>query len=151
MKLTICSSAAFYKHVNDLKAQLESDKIEVITPHNAQVMAASGDYDVRHYKTWYDNEAHYDQKAELMRGHFDEVAAGDVILVVNDPKHGVDDYIGGNVLMEMALAFYLKKPIYILHGIPADSPFEEEIRGMMPIVLHNNLAKLRELLVAPAM
>lgn len=146
MKLIICSSAAFYKHVNDLKAQLESQKIEVITPHDAQIMADSGNYDVTHYKTWYDNEADYDRKAQLMRGHFDKVAAGDAILVVNDPKHGVDNYIGGNVLMEMALAFYLNKPICLLHDIPVDSAFEEEIRGMMPIVLHNDLAKLRKLL-----
>lgn len=71
-----------------------------------------------------------------MRGHFDEVARGDAVLVLNYEKHGVQNYIGGNVLMEMALAFYLKKPIFIINEVPKESAFLEEIIGLGPIVLH---------------
>jgi hypothetical protein len=61
---------------------------------------------------------------------------------VNDAKHGVAGYIGPNVLMEMALAFYQRKPIYILNGLPDDSPFEEELKGMMPVILKGDLAQI---------
>ena len=102
----------------------------------------TGNYDVEQYKTWYSDDADYTKKADLMRAHFDEITDGDGILVVNDEKHGVPGYIGPNVLMEMSLAWYQKKPIYILNDLPKDSPFEEELNGMMPIVLRGQLERL---------
>jgi len=108
----------------------------------ATMMKESGDFDVSHYKTWYADAGDYHKKAELMHGHFDKVAAGDAILVLNFEKNGKQNYIGPNVLMEMALAFHLKQPIFILNEMPEDSPFEEELKGMMPIILHGNAADL---------
>jgi hypothetical protein len=105
-------------------------------------MRASGNYDVAAYKTWYDNAADFTIKAQLMRDHFDEVAKGDSILVVNDEKHGVPGYIGPNVLMEMGLAFYLKKTIYVLNAIDKDMPIYEEVLGMGSIILDRDVAEI---------
>ncbi|HRJ06776.1 MAG TPA: hypothetical protein PK096_01550 [Candidatus Saccharibacteria bacterium] len=144
--IVICSSAAFYQQVGEIADDLESNGIIVVIPHTARVMRESGNYDVSAHKTWYEKEADYTRKADLMRWHFDEIASGDSILVVNHEKHGQPNYIGPNVLMEMSLAFYLKKPIYILNDLPESSPFEEEIRGMFPIVLNGSLEKLQSLI-----
>lgn len=140
--IVICSSAAFYKHANDVKAELEKAGCTVVVPKTALRMAKSGDYDVSHYKTWMENEEDYRLKADYMRTHFDEITKGDIVLVVNDEKHGQADYIGANVLMEMSLAWYQNKPVYILNGMPTDSPFEEEIKGFLPTVLHGDLTPL---------
>jgi hypothetical protein len=78
-----------------------------------------------------------------MRKHFDEVANGNAILVINNEKHGKANYIGGNVLMEMSLAFYQKKPIFVLNGLPHESTFEEELKGMMPVLLNGDLSKIK--------
>lgn len=142
MKVVICSSAAFYQHVSEIAKALESAGVLVRIPKTARKMAETGDYNVENYKTWYSNTNDYSKKADLMRTHFDEISNGDAILVVNDEKHGVPGYIGPNVLMEMSLAWYQKKPIYILNEFPEDSPFEEELKGMMPIVLHGKLERL---------
>ena len=142
MTITICSSAAFYEHVIVLKNELEALGYKVLVPHNALEMQKNNDYDVSHYKTWFADPNDYDKKASLMRLHFDEVAKGDATLVVNDEKHGVPNYIGGNVLMEMSLAFYLKKKIFILNNLPADSSYEEEIKGMLPVCLRGDLSKI---------
>ena len=80
-----------------------------------------------------------------MRGHFEEVEKADAILVLNYEKHGIQNYIGGNVLMEMAIAFWLKKPIFIMNELPENSAFEEEIKGMEPILLHGNADALPKL------
>lgn len=140
--IVICSSAAFYEHVNALAAELSAAGMTVVVPKTARRMAETGDYDVSHYKTWFGNADDYDKKADYMRTHFDEITAGDALLVVNDAKHGQKDYIGANVLLEMGLAWYQKKPIYVLNGLPDDSAFEEEIKGFMPIVLNGNLSPL---------
>ena len=141
---TICSSAAFYKQVVELKNQLEQAGYVVFVPHVALEMEKTGDYEVEHYKTWFGNADDYYKKAELMHAHFDKVVSGDVTLVVNNEKRGVANYIGGNVLMEMALAFHLHKPIFLLNEIPEASAFEEEIKGMGAIPLHGNVLGITE-------
>ncbi len=68
------------------------------------------------------------------------------MLVINEEKHGQPNYIGPNVLMEMAVAFYLHKPIYILNGIPAQSPLLDEIMGLEPTSLDGDISLLPNLL-----
>lgn len=140
--ITICSSAAFYEQAGFLQDQLNGLGFEVVLPATAVRMKESGDYDVSHYKTWFANTNDYHKKAELMRTHFSEIEKGDAILVLNYEKHGIQNYIGGNVLMEMSLAFWLNKPIFILNDVPKESPFEEEIRGMGPELLRGSVQSL---------
>jgi hypothetical protein len=142
--IVFCSSAAFYKHVNELADELEKHGIKAVVPDMAIRMRESGDYDVTHVKTWFTDPGDYHKKAKLMHGHFDKVAAGDAILVVNDEKHGVPGYIGVNVLMEMGLAFHLNKPIYVLYPVAEESPAYEEVMGMGSIILDGDLTKITE-------
>lgn len=142
LTIAICSSANFYRQAVILQAQLEAEGHSVIIPATAEKMKQSGDYDVSHYKTWFADADDYHKKAALMRGHFHEVEKSDAILVLNYEKHAIPNYIGGNVLMEMALAFYLNKPIFILNEIPKESAFLEEIIGLQPIVLHGKVEDL---------
>lgn len=144
--ITICSSAAFYRQAVEIESQLNELGFEVILPITARRMKKSGDFEVSHYKTWFADASDYHKKAELMRMHFAEIEKGDAVLVLNYEKHGVQNYIGGNVLMEMSLAFWLNKPILILNDIPKESSFEEEIRGMEPVVLGGDLGKIADVL-----
>jgi hypothetical protein len=145
--ITICSSTHFYKRVVEIQEILEAEGLGVIVPKTARQMKESGDFDVSHYQTWFANAEDYHKKADLMLTHFDEITKGDAILVVNEEKHGVTNYIGPNVLMEMSLAFYQKKPIFILNELPENSPFEEELKGMMPILLGGKVESLSKLYV----
>jgi hypothetical protein len=140
--ITVCSSANFYREVVEIQQKLGKKGFSVIIPATAEKMKKSGDFNVDHYKTWFGDANDYHKKTALMRGHFDEVEKGDAILVVNNEKHGVKNYIGGNVLTEMTLAFHQKKPIYLLNEIPDESPFLEEIIGLEPIVLKDDLTKI---------
>lgn len=74
--------------------------------------------------------------------HGDHIMAGDAILVVNDTKNGVKNYVGPNVLMEMYLAFYHGKSIYFLNGMPTGLPWLAEIEAMRPVCLYGDLTKL---------
>lgn len=143
--ITICSSASFYKQAVDIQDQLSKLGYQVVVPATATIMKESGDFDVSHYKTWFADANDYHKKAQLIRTHFIEIEKGDAILVLNYEKHGVENYIGGNVLMEMSLAFWLNKPIFIMNEVPEKSAFEEEIRGMEPILLHGDVTSLPSL------
>lgn len=109
-------------------------------------MKSSGHYDIGHYKTWFGDAGDYHKKSALMRAHFDKVARGDSILVCNYEKNGLSDYIDGNVLMEMTVAFYLNKPIYLVNDIPSSSTYAEEIIGVGAIPLKGNLQLLKRYL-----
>ncbi len=146
-KIAICSSASFYKQAVELEEKLQALGYEVVLPSSARHMKKSGDFGLK-YQTWRTNAEDYTKKAELMRTHFDEIDSGDAILVLNDEKHGQANYIGGNVLMEMALAFYQNKPIFVLNDAPSDSPFLEEILGMLPTFLHGKLEDIAKTLAA---
>jgi hypothetical protein len=141
MIITICSSANFYKHVVEIEAELEKLGHQVLIPHSARLMKQTGNFNTAH-RTWLQNPKDYHKKTDLIRRHFTEIEKGDVILVVNDEKHGKPNYIGGNVLIEMAIAFYLGKKIYIYNDLPKDTPYDEEIIGMEPTVLKGNLTDL---------
>jgi len=51
------------------------------------------------------------------------------------------NYIGANTFLEMAFAYILKKPIFILNNIP-EQPNTVEIEGLKPILLNGNLNAL---------
>jgi len=140
--ITICCSASFYKQALDVQAKLQKQGFKVKIPHTANIMKKSGDFDVETYKTWFKNPNDYKKKAKFMRQHFKKVLECDAVLVLNYEKNGVEGYIGGNGLMEMALAFHYRKPIYILNPVVESSSLYEEILGMSPVFLHGELSKL---------
>jgi len=141
--ITLCSSVNFYKELVRIQADLEELGYTAIVPKTATVMKESGDFEVSHYKTWFGNADDYHKKTALMRGHFNEVTKANAILVLNNEKHGRSGYIGGNVLMEMALAFHLNIPIYVFNPVDPESPFTEEIIGMGSIVINGNLNRIQ--------
>lgn len=146
--ITICSSASFYRRVVELQIELEKLGYNVLIPSTAKRMRETGDFDVERYKTWFGDANDYDKKSAFIRAHFNEITKGNAVLVVNEEKNGKPNYIGGNVLMEMAIAFHLHQPIYLLNDIPEESPFLEEIIGMGSVSLGGDIHKLTQLTAA---
>jgi diphthamide synthase subunit DPH2 len=140
--IVLCSSANFYKHVNEIADELKKMGYKTLVPETAAKMRVSGNYDAQEHRSWYRDPKDFAIKSRLMRGHFDKVAKGDAILVVNDEKKGTKGYIGANALMEMGLAFFLRKPIYILDEVSQDMPIYEEVMGMQAVILNGNLGKI---------
>lgn len=141
--ITICSSASFYTQVANIQKQLKNLGFKVRVPLTAIKMKKSGNFKVESYKPWMERPEDYKRKAYLTKKHFGEVEKGDAILVLNYEKNGKPGYIGGAVLSEMAVAFYIKKPIFILNPIDESSSFKEEIYGMQPILIKGDLSKIK--------
>lgn len=143
--ITICSSASFYKQALAIADGLQKRGFRVLLPHNAKLMKKNNSYRAAEYKTWIKNPEDYPKKARLIRRHFAEIIKGDAILVINLNKKGMDGYIGGNVLMEMALAFHMDKPIFIWNKVSSRLPVYEEVMGMLPVFINNDLSKLKKI------
>ena len=147
MKITICGSIAFQDEALSVKEKLEKLGHEVemwplkLKNGKGQLISAKEYYKIRRIAN--ENEKWvWDRKAEAVLEHFDKVAWSDAILVANYDKNDVKGYIGGNTLMEIGLAFFLKKKIYLLNQIPELS-YKEEILGVKPIILNGDLTKIK--------
>lgn len=142
--ITICSSAVHYRNALDLEKQLKALGYKVKIPKTATIMKRTNNFDVGSYKTWYKNAKDYKKKTQLMKGHFKKVLEADAILVTNFEKNGLKGYIGGNVLMEMVLAFHYKKPIFIYNDISDELGIKEEVFGLQPIFLNGNVNLIKK-------
>lgn len=140
--IVLCSSGSFYKHVNELAARLEEMGYKTVVPATAHKMMKSGDYDIAKVKAWLDDSRQFHLKQGLAAAHFEEIAKGDAVLIVNDNKPNQPNYIGPNATMEWGVAYYLGKPVYILNGVPKSSNFYEEVYGMATVI-DGDLAKIK--------
>ena len=142
LRLAVCASASFYPQVIAFSYELEKLGIDVVLPKTAQNMKQQGVKNNEAITDWANNPTGYHAKALLIKEHFDEIAGCNAVLVMNYEKHGKQNYIGPNVLMEMAVGFYLKKPLYVLNDCPTDSPLIDEILGLEPIFLKGDIKQI---------
>lgn len=80
---------------------------------------------------------------DYLRVHYRHIRESDGVLVVNLEKDGIENYIGGNALIEMGQAYVNDKKIFLLTEIPKDMPYAAEIECMDPICLHGDLNNVR--------
>ncbi len=147
MKITLCGSIAFYDEMLDIKKRLEASGHEVKLPP-VKVKDAEGNlipvkeyYEIR--KTAGDDEDWvWDRKAEAIMSHFKKVEWSDAVLVLNHDKKGIKGYVGGNTLMEIGLAFFLDKKLFMLNKIP-EIFYKEELLGMKPTVINGKLEMIK--------
>ena len=140
MKKTIflCASMSCYKELVEIEEELKKKGFQVIIPISAQIMKKKNDFEVSHFKDVFS----HGEKAKFIHKNFQNIAKSDVILVVNGEKNGVQGYIGTNVLMEIALAFYLKKKIYIWNPINRTASYKEELDAFGVEIITKDMQKI---------
>lgn len=139
MKIAVCGSITFYDQMKKISKELKSLGFEKIY---MPVRFGSGKHQWKEDLT---AEESGDRKIalDLIKKHYYKILSADCILVVNLPKKGLEGYIGGNTFLEMGFAFVLGKPIFLMNSIPEIS-YEAEIKGMKPILINNNLQKVKD-------
>lgn len=138
MKIAICGSMKFHKEMREVKNRLESMGHTVFVPKSIELMDTVG------FVHPTDDEERIQAKIEydFIRSHFKKVEEADAILVLNYDKKGIKDYIGGNTFLEMGLAFWLNKQIYLLNPVPR-MDYLTEMCAMQPKVINGDLGLIR--------
>lgn len=147
MNITICGSIAFYDNMLEIKRKLEENGHKVKLPpievedKNHKKISVKEYYLIRKKETknksWI-----WDRKKEAMEMHFKKIKLSDAILVLNYDKNNIKNYIGGNTLIEMGIAFYLNKKIFLLNKVP-EINYKEEVLGMKPIILNKKIERIK--------
>ena len=131
---------AFSKEMMETKKQLEALGHTVAVPHDIDVHLQNPDFvdDLQ-------NNVVHAQETDIMRRCFDLVAQSDAILVLNLERKGINGYIGTSTLMEIGLAYYLKKKIYLYSDVPHwdEVRWAHEITIMQPTIIHGDLKKIQ--------
>jgi|SRR3990167_2822748 len=146
MKITLCGSMAAIDTMHELGASLIALGHEIKIPEidikdPAGKILNQKEYDlIRKAATAADTWI-WEINRSAMRDHFVKITWADAVLVPNIVKNGIPGYIGPNTLMEMGLALFLNKKIYLLNPIP-NIESQEEILGINPIVLDGDLTKI---------
>lgn len=76
-------------------------------------------------------------KNRLTDENIRNVETADALLILNYTHRGIENYVGGNSFLEMVIAYYLHKPIFLLNNIPSGMPYTEEIKALYPVIIHN--------------
>lgn len=127
--VVICGSMSFYEEMLYLKSKLYEHGVNAIAPD-------SDDSFYEKVVNINDVDALNQYKSMASRLHIRKIwrVSTRAILVVNGKKRNVDNYIGANSLAEVALAFALKKKIFLLYGVPAMYSDELSAWGAIPLM-----------------
>lgn len=122
MKIVLCGSLKIKDRIIEVGRILEELGYEVWTPN--------------------DNMKSLPKRLQS-RTHFDRITGNecDAILVVNEEKDGISNYIGPNSFAEIVLGFYAKKKVYLLNDYY--EPYKDELESWNIIALKGNLKNIK--------
>jgi len=144
-KIVICGSMRFAQGMIEAKQALENRGVEVVLPKNTELYLEGSEYLQKRQESAWEPLEGAKRKIEnnLIKDYYNEIARADAILVVNQEKEGIENYIGGNTFLEMGFAHILGKPIYCLNPLPeAQKAIYQELVALQPIILNNDLSKM---------
>lgn len=142
MKIAICGSMSFAKEMAKTKEQLEKIGHAAEVPYDTQKFIDEPNYTTDNHQENYKHCLEYN----IIKKGFDAVAESDAILVLNYPKNNISGYIGASSLMEIGIAYYLNKKIFLLYPPPPvnETKYSHEILIMQPIIIDRNLNLIME-------
>lgn len=139
MKIMIIGSMKFAEDMVKIKKQLDE------LGHNASIPVGTEPHltDKEFVDNLHDN-LEFCIAHDIMRKNFEEVSKNEAVLVLNYKRNGVEGYIGISALLEMGVAHYLKKKIFLMQHTPnyKDARWAHEVAIMQPKVIEGDLTKI---------
>jgi len=136
MKIAVCGSMVFSPEMLDLRKRLLTKSHEVILPEFTEDYAKLSSAEKRHEESTRNKIKH-----DLIAGYFHKIRESDAILVYNQTRKGIENYVGGNTFLEMGFAHVLGKLIFMQFPIPFMS-YRDEMGAMHPIVINGDLERI---------
>ena len=136
MKIAICASMVFAEKMVQVKHQLEEIGHTVFISQFAEGYLGKAEKEKEKLAVSDKNEH------DAIRKFWEIIKKSDAILVLNYDRKGIQNYIGGNTLMEIGFAHVLNKKIFMMNPIPDIEYYRSEIEAVSPVVLEQDLNKI---------
>lgn len=137
MKIVICGSMTFAKKMVETEKELLERGHSVILPKFTKEYAELDSIEDKHTESAKNKIEH-----NLIRNYFNEIKNCDAILILNEKRNDISNYIGGNSFLEMGFAHILNKRIFLMNSIP-EMIYSDEIKAMQPVVINSDLGKIQ--------
>jgi hypothetical protein len=141
MKIMICGSMHFAKEMLEAKSELEKAGHKVIMPgdvHNCVVDPNLKDEPGKNYE----RELRQCIERDLLKDGLRKIEESDAVLFLNKDKNDIAGYMGASGLMELGVATYLNKKIFLLNEVDKNQKYAIEINLIQPIILNGDLNKI---------
>ena len=138
MKIMICASVTFAKSMLEVKEKLEKRGHTILISDDAPFYIESPET-----KLSFEEELKLAQEQDILNKALDKVSQSDAIVVLNYEKNNIKGYLGTSVLMELAVAYHLKKKIFLLNEIDKTQNYALEVELINPIILNGDLNKIK--------
>ncbi|MDD5331811.1 MAG: hypothetical protein PHE43_03240 [Candidatus Nanoarchaeia archaeon] len=79
---------------------------------------------------------------DAIREFWREMQGADAVLVLNLDKHGIENYIGGNTLMEIGFAHVLNQKVFLMNPVPDMFYCKTEIEAVKPKIIYGDLKNI---------
>src|SRR3989344_623866 len=129
MRIAICGSMTFSPEMVEVGKSLKELGHVATLPDFTEHYATLESKDCMHVES-----AHNKVEHDLIRSYFYVIKRHDAVLIYNHSKNGIENYVGGNTLIEMAFAHVLNKRIFMYNPIP-HMRYSDEMEAMQPEVL----------------
>ncbi len=136
MKIYIGGSMHFAKEMLETQKKLEEMGFEVLVPADTEQCVENPELNM---------DPDHTESMDIMRDSMMKLEDSDIFLVLNHPKNGMKGYIGGATLIEIGLAYYLKKKTFLLYTPPEKQVlrYTQEILHTKPIILNGDIQKIK--------
>ena len=129
--VVLCGSMVFYEKMLQISEHLKREGVATVIPKEESVE-----------KGTLSEEEFSDFKRRVSNQYLAKIRDSSTyaILVLNEEKRGISNYIGANTLVEISMAFCWGRPIYLLNDLY--DPLIDELRAWNAICLKGKLEKL---------
>lgn len=136
MKVAICASMVFTDKMLEVKNQLKE------LGHEVHVSSFVNEYVGKSEKEKEEITIYHKTQKDAIRKFYEKIKISDAILVLNYDRRGINNYIGGNTLMEIGFAHVLEKKIFLMNPIPDIEYYRSEIESVRPVIINGDLTKI---------
>lgn len=134
--IAVCGSMKFIKSMEDVASKLKKFGYNVLMP-----------VEMKHIDYWQDSDhklkVRAKQEYDLIRKHFRKIEKSDAILIINNSKGKIKNYIGANTFLELGYAYYLNKKIFLLNNPSKQKYILDELKSMDAVVLSGNIENIK--------
>lgn len=141
MKITILGSNAFRREMVENKNKLIELGHEVIVHPDYEAFVRGEAKDL--FERMEKEHAKVKKENGYIKWYYNSIVNSDAVLVLNLNKNGKENYIGGNVLMEIGFAHVHGKKIYLYNPVPEYSSYIDEILAMYDEIINGDLTKIK--------
>ena len=137
MKIAICASMVFTEKMLEAKEQLEKSGHQCVVSEFADAYIGKSEKDKEQITLYHKNEK------DAIRRFYEKIKESDAILVLNYDRRGINNYIGGNTLMEIGFAHVLEKKIFLINPIPEIEYYKSEIEAVKPVIINGDFSLIK--------